>query len=520
MLYSILTPRIEPLRILVRRAALFSFSEKTVRVAALVPLVVLLLFFYTHRDVQMADLLRSNSLFIGLAGGATVAGLLYRDRARRALEGVFFHDRENARRLMGELAEKSRGAKDPASLEQLLSGEIARALHAESVALFVRDRAAHTFVCPSRSLPTLDLDSTLVGAAGTKGVLELDPADRRSPLATLPEIERHWVEESHARLLLPLCGADGTVIGLLTVGENLSEQPWDKEDKSLLVAAAASGALALENSLLRSSGGGGATVSRPARTHEEEDLARSCHLCSQIFSAALGPLCPKDQVPLAVADVPHVLAGKYRFERRIGSGGMGVVYLARELSLGRHVAVKTLPKVSPDAAMRLRREARATARVLHPNLAVIFAAETWHGTPMLILEYLEGGTLAPRIARGPIPIEKVVELGIDLSGALEAAHAKGVLHRDIKPSNIGFTASGEPKLLDFGLASLIEEPEVLAAIETTPHGQDMLETTEVKQLTVSGRIVGTLPYLAPEAILGETPQVSFDLWSLALTLYE
>lgn len=517
---AILAGQIPSFGLLVRRAALFGFSEKTVRVAALVPLALLLAVLYRHRDVPIGDLLRDRPVFLGLMAAGASIGLLYGDRARHALEGVFFRDRADARRVMGELAEKSRAARDPASLEQLLSGEIGRALHAESVALFVRDRVSGAFVCPSRNLPTLDADSVLLGAAGTRGVLDLDPSDRRSPLGSLPEIERHWVEASHARLVLPLSGADGGVIGLLTVGENLSELPWDKDDKSLLVAAAASGALALENSLLRSSGGAGTALGKPAAVHEEEDLARTCHLCSQIFSAALGPLCPKDQVPLKVADVPHVLAGKYRFERRIGSGGMGVVYLARDLSLGRFVAVKTLPKVSPEAAMRLRREARATARVLHPNLAVIFAAETWHGTPMLMLEYLEGGTLAPRIARGPIPIAHVLEWGIALSGALDAAHAKGVLHRDIKPSNIGFTASDEPKLLDFGLASLLEEPELLAAVETTGPGFDALETVDLKHKTVSGRIVGTVPYLAPEAILGQPPQVSFDLWSLALTLYE
>lgn len=527
LVYSLLSTRVDPVGVLVRRAVLFSVSVKTARFVSLVPLAAFVIFLYAHRETPLTELLASRPVLAGTSGVAALGGLLYRDRARAALERLFFRDRADVRRLMTELAEKCRAVSSPQVLETLLSGEISAALHAEAVALFVRDKATGTFVGPGRRHSPLFGDARLIGLAGERGVLDLDPDDRRSPLASLPEIERQWVAETHARLLLALRAADGAVIGLLAVGEKLSELPFDVEDEQLLSAVVAAGALALENSLLRASGGATAATLLVA-ANEEEELARSCPSCSQLFSPAFGGMCPRDRVPLAVAEVPHVLLGKYRFERRIGTGGMGVVYLARDLSLGRLVAVKTLPKVSAHAAMRLRREARATARVLHPNLAVIFAAETWRETPMLVLEYLEGGTLEERIRGGPIPIEKIVKWGIALTGALEAAHANGVLHRDIKPSNVGFTASGEPKLLDFGLASLLEGPELLAAVEASASTQsghsiqsmDLLETAEVRRVTVSGRIVGTVPYIAPEAILGETPQVSFDLWGLAVTLYE
>jgi serine/threonine-protein kinase len=204
---------------------------------------------------------------------------------------------------------------------------------------------------------------------------------------------------------------------------------------------------------------------------------------------------------------------------------MGVVYRARDVSLSRDVAIKALSRVSHVGVRRLRREARAAARLIHPNLGLIFAAEAWRGTPMLVLEFLDGGTLDDRIDCGPIAASDIVAWGVQLAGALEAAHAMGILHRDIKPSNIGFTTGGSPKLLDFGLARLLDDPASGAA-DGAPSGPlsplALLGTADGSSftLTASGRVVGTVPYLSPEAVRGEPPAPGFDIWGLTLSLYE
>lgn len=199
------------------------------------------------------------------------------------------------------------------------------------------------------------------------------------------------------------------------------------------------------------------------------------------------------------AELPLIVNGRFRIHRRLGAGSSGVVYLATDLALQRSVALKTLQPRHRGFAGRLRREARAMAAVRHPHLATIFGAEDWHGTPLLVVEYLEGGTLAETLARGPLSIAAALRLGTLLADVLERLHGAGVLHRDIKPSNIGFTAEGEPRLLDFGLAAMLDATAADLGTET---------------------IAGTPLYLAPEALAGEAPRASFDLWSLHVVVYE
>jgi eukaryotic-like serine/threonine-protein kinase len=259
-----------------------------------------------------------------------------------------------------------------------------------------------------------------------------------------------------------------------------------------------------------------ATVAEPAKE------CAKCGALHPSFTVFCGTCSRK----LEVSAIPYILPGRFRFERRIGAGGMGVVYAGSDLALGRRVAIKTLRQVSADDAMRLRREARTAAAVSHPHLAPIYCMDAWQGRPLLVMELLEGGTLAQRIAREKLSPRETVELGVAMAGALAQLHAAEILHRDVKPSNIGYTRSQVPKLMDFGIARVMFE--LAAEEEADEDDADYLEETE-EDATRPGRgtpggedhrFAGTLSYLSPEALRGAPADVSFDLWGLAIVLYE
>jgi serine/threonine protein kinase len=218
--------------------------------------------------------------------------------------------------------------------------------------------------------------------------------------------------------------------------------------------------------------------------------------------------------------LPQTIGGKYLLQERIGAGGMGLVYRAVDLELDRVVALKTLPYVSPEESVRLRREARLMALVSHANLAHIYGVETWQSHPFLLVEYLSGGTLTSRLAPGPLSLAEAWSLGRAVGGALEAIHSAGVLHRDIKPSNIGFTHDGTPKLLDFGLARLVHGPLVLRRPKVTDSRGSEDEAEDMATTLSSTLGHGTPLYMSPEALRGAPPTPGFDLWSLSVVLYE
>jgi serine/threonine protein kinase len=213
--------------------------------------------------------------------------------------------------------------------------------------------------------------------------------------------------------------------------------------------------------------------------------------------------------------LPILLNGKFRLTRRLGSGAMGVAYEAEDLDLARTVALKTLPRVSPDLALRLRQEARSMARVLHPRLAMIFGCESWRGVPVLVLEHL-AGTLADRVDC-PWRIREALELGVAAAEGLAAMHEHGLLHRDIKPSNVGFAHDGGVKLLDFGIAHLLTE-----AVDQSPSGSAVGHDWPfpAADLDLSSRAIGTPLYCSPERLGGCPARPADDVWSLSVLIYE
>jgi len=210
---------------------------------------------------------------------------------------------------------------------------------------------------------------------------------------------------------------------------------------------------------------------------------------------------------------PGTRLGSYEVTALIGQGGMGEVYRAKDTKLGRDVALKVLPDLfadDPERLARFQREARVLASLNHPNIASIYGLEESGDTRALVLELVEGPTLAERIAQGAIPVEEALPIAKQIAEALEAAHERGVIHRDLKPANVKVKEDGMVKVLDFGLAKALE-PEATG---------DPSESPTMTAATRMGVIMGTAAYMSPEQARGRPVDRRADIWAFGVLVYE
>ena len=353
--------------------------------------------------------------------------------------------------------------------------------------LLVADDAetqAGGFSAPQTRFAPLPRQTAIVHLLETAGgPVRVEPDGRPSVFTLLPPDEAAWVTETGADVIVPVPGPGTEAIGVLVVGRRLDGRLVRSVDLPFLEALGAAAGLALARLQLLDAPGAGSWETRPAE---------ECPVCRSVTEAGQPPACACGPAYVAT-EVPKLLAGKFRLTRRLGAGGMGAVYLARDLRLERDVAIKTLTESSFVRLVGLKPEAWAMATMTHPAVAQIHGVESWRGRPFLVVEFLAGGTLEDRLREGPLAPSQALSVVARLADALAALHEKGFLHGDVKPSNIGFTTEGAPKLLDFGLAHAVDDATIVG---------------------------GTLPYLSPEVLAGRPAAEADDVWSLCVVLYE
>jgi len=207
--------------------------------------------------------------------------------------------------------------------------------------------------------------------------------------------------------------------------------------------------------------------------------------------------------------------GPYEITGAIGAGGMGEVYRAHDLKLGRDVAIKVLPEAfarDAERMARFQREAKVLASLDHPNIASIYGLEDSGGTRALVMQLVEGPTLADRIKAGPIPIDEAVRIARQIADALEYAHERGIIHRDLKPANVKVSNDDVVKVLDFGLAKALESDPSSIDISTSP--------TISRMATQAGVLLGTAAYMSPEQAKAKSVDRRADIWAFGCVLYE
>jgi eukaryotic-like serine/threonine-protein kinase len=499
--YAILRHRLFDVRFMVRQGVRYALARRLL--LSVVPglVVVLAADVYLNRDQEIGQLFAARATLYLAVGAVAVLAQFQRRHWLDALDRRFFRERYDGQRILRRVVEDVRRSPSFERAAEQAVAQIDLALHPTFVTMLGRSDGGGTYVAIATAPPgagpaRLPGGAKLLALARVLGKpLDVSAGGTHWLSSHLPGPEADLVRDLGLELLVPVGSESDGSDALIALGPRRSEEPYDDDDRELLWTIAESLA---------------AILGHDRQRHSLLPTFRECPQCGACYDQDT-PACATEGSQLGVVKMPRVLTGRYRLDRRLGRGGMGVVYAAADLSLGRDVAVKVLREelvADPESAARFEREARLTAGFTHPHVVTVYDFGVALGSrAFLVMEWLKGATLREELERhGALPPERVLTIMRAVCSAVEAAHRRSLIHRDLKPENV-FLARGDgaesPKVLDFGIA------KVATAAEGT-----------VRHATTMGALVGTPQYMAPEQLRGEPIHRSWDVWALGLLAYE
>lgn len=510
--FAIVKHRVLGIRVVIRQGVQYLLARRALQVLAAIPLAALVWTLVTERHHTLAEVVMGTRgyLYWTAAAGLT---LYFRYPLRRSLDRRFFREEYDRERGLLALVDDMAKVDSVAELSRMVSGHLDSAFHPECVHLFYRER--NDFALGHSSDPLMHASGFPTGG-GLLHQLERD----RTLLDTARSGSRFgleaaaWLAEHGVQLIMPMSDSADRLVGVLLVGDKKSGEPYSARDRRLLGAIAKQAAAVRERLQLVREVEAERRIRHDVldRLDPSHTLLKECPQCGRCYEGTARQ-CEDDRAALAtLLPIGRTIDSKYRLERRIGKGGMGAVYEARDIRLDRVVAVKVIYLQSFGEDSRLRRfyrEARAAARLQHPNIVTMYDFGELDGEgAYYVMERIRGNTLRREIERtGVLTPQQTAEWLAQVLDGLSAAHAQGIVHRDLKPENMMAERSPDGvlhvKILDFGLAKV-----------------QVADAAASASVTAGGLIVGTLGYMPPEQLLGRDIDYRADLFAMGVILFE
>lgn len=514
--YAILKHRVLEVDVVLRRGFQYLLAKNVLGVILALPVLALIYSAIANPNRTLKELFFAQPLNLVLIALAALS-LKFRQQVRAWVDRRFFREAYNRDQLLLSLLEQIKDFKTLHGMSFFVGQQVTAALHPARLYVYYRTPEKDELVLgyatggslAETSLPvTLELLHEMESQTGA--------LDWPSPqFKELPAAAQRWLEKLQVSLIVPVKSTEERLLGLLLLGEKLSEQPYSAQDRSLLHAIARQMTVVTENLALKEQVNQELKIKHQVLAHLSNDginLVKECPNCGLCYDSGVGYCRDCGRALTLSLPIERTLDGKYRLERLIGKGGMGSVYEATDLRLQRQVALKVLTGElfgNREALSRFEREARLSARLNHPNIVALhdYGRAGAEGA-YLVMEFLRGRSLRQALSEdGALPTATVAHWFGQILEGVSAAHHAGIIHRDLKPENV-FLASqpdGQAliKLLDFGIAKLRQ-----------------LDSAESLRITTPGMLVGTPNYMAPELLAGGAASERGDIFALGVMLVE